>query len=143
MDPNDSFSEDAIPSSLSILPHSGTPAAFERVAAWLAYCSAHHAMCRPPGDGDFIPKRLLDVGLVGEVGKRAPDFVRLVELGTAQPRKSTVPYAALSYCWGGDLTGTVTTTKLTVGAHYRGIPLDALPKSIADAVSVCRGVGIP
>jgi hypothetical protein len=100
-------------------------------------------MCRPTGDGDFIPKRLLDVGLVREVGKRTPDFVRLVELGTAQPRKSTVPYAALSYCWGGDLTGTVTTTKLTVGAHYQRIPLDTLPKSIADAVSVCRGVGIP
>ncbi|EGO51640.1 hypothetical protein NEUTE1DRAFT_32005, partial [Neurospora tetrasperma FGSC 2508] len=50
-------------------------------------------------------------------------------------------WCALSYVWGGDQP--VKTTKETLAAHYDGIPFDALPKTIQDAVRVCRGLAIP
>ena len=124
------------------MPHSGTAAAFERVAAWLTYCATHHVGCKPPGDGKFLPKRLLDVRPVGDTGEKVPDLIRLIESGTGQQREATVPYAALSYCWGADMTGIITTTTLNLSAHSQGVPLKTLPKSIADAVAVCRGINI-
>jgi hypothetical protein len=51
------------------------------------------------------------------------------------------PYAALSYCWGSDLTGVVKTLKANKDRHCsEGIPLQSLPKTVRDAVQVCRGL---
>lgn len=49
-------------------------------------------------------------------------------------------WCALSYVWGGDQP--IKTTRKTLAAHYDGIPFDALPKTIQDAVRVCRGLAI-
>ncbi|KAK4231568.1 heterokaryon incompatibility protein-domain-containing protein [Podospora fimiseda] len=65
-----------------------------------------------------------------------------------EPRSSEIllctpaPYAALSYCWGSDQMVTLTTTKSTYEEHRRGIGLDLLPKTLKDAVIVCRGLKI-
>lgn len=50
------------------------------------------------------------------------------------------PFAALSYCWGGDI-GFKTTKSILAKAHA-GLNLPELPRTIQDAVFVSRGVGL-
>ncbi|KAI1378084.1 heterokaryon incompatibility protein-domain-containing protein [Hypoxylon crocopeplum] len=52
-------------------------------------------------------------------------------------------YACLSYCWGEDAGDVLKTTVSNLDAHYKEIPLRSMPRSLQDAVRVCRGLGIP
>jgi hypothetical protein len=52
----------------------------------------------------------------------------------------SAPYIALSHCWGG-ICQTRTTT-FTLGSHKNGIPVSNLSKTVQDAVSVTRRLGI-
>ena len=51
-----------------------------------------------------------------------------------------VPYAALSYCWGGPQPVTLTT--LTINDMLDGIATSTLPQTIQDAVTVTRKLGL-
>ncbi|KAM7215964.1 Heterokaryon incompatibility protein (HET) domain containing protein [Rhypophila decipiens] len=142
-DPNGNFYQDIIPACLAVMPHSGVTAAFERVKSWLDHCSTNHTECRPQADKPFHPKRLIDVNsaIPHRDGERE-DFVRVVEFPAEEQCKQVVTYAALSYCWGSELTGVLTTTKLNLAEHCRGILVSTLPTSIADAIAVCRGINV-
>ncbi|KAH8746428.1 heterokaryon incompatibility protein-domain-containing protein, partial [Diaporthe sp. PMI_573] len=50
-------------------------------------------------------------------------------------------YVALSYCWGKNQTGYMTTTE-TIGQMMQGVPLALLSQTIQDAVMVVRRLGI-
>jgi hypothetical protein len=65
-----------------------------------------------------------------------PNHIRLVE---TTPGKQW-NWACLSYVWGGDER--YKTTKNLLPKYLRDISLEALPPTIKDAVSVCRGLGI-
>jgi hypothetical protein len=56
--------------------------------------------------------------------------------------ESPATYACLSYCWGADLEGVLKTTKENLLQQLEGIDIASLPKTIADAVTVCRGLNI-
>lgn len=87
------------------------------------------------GPATRSPKRLLEL-----LNDAAGGNVRLVDtkLLMQQPR-----YAALSYCWGNPKEHLQTKTVVgNVSAHYSCIRLSRLPRTIRDAVSCCRRLGI-
>ncbi|CAK7200914.1 hypothetical protein SEUCBS139899_003614 [Sporothrix eucalyptigena] len=122
-----------------VVPDTKTEDALKRANIWLADCVKSHPGCAQPffsstmtasqAQDAFMPTRVLDLG-------SGPGRVILVE----DASKSS-PYVALSYCWGPDPSGTVTTVTSNVETHMdpqRGIELAALPQTIQDAVLVCR-----
>lgn len=116
--------------SLDVSSDSSSAAAFDRARTWLEYCEDHDTACRIPLS-TFKPTRLLKVH-----PSSIPDQVLLVQ--PSQP----VKYACLSYCWGKDLASVVKTTNANLETHYQGISYRSLPKTIQDALLVCRGLGI-
>jgi len=89
------------------------------------YCLAEDEGCRVQNTS-FIPRRLLDVGSIDD------PHVFLVEL------QEPAQYVSLSYCWGTDLAGIVTTTASNLSNHFKHISLQSLPRTIQDAITVCR-----
>lgn len=87
-----------------------------------------------------MPTRLLDVSH-DKPGPDSHDNVRLV-ISNVESVHNSHPYAALSYCWGNDLDGVVRTKKANLESFRHGIPLDSLPQTLQDAVTVCRGLHI-
>ena len=87
-----------------------------------------HTKCKPV---PFAPLRLLTVGLNGE-------SIKLVERDTTTVRAE---YTTLSYCWGSSIH--LCTTKETLPTFREGIPLDLIPKTLADAIYITRALGIP
>ncbi|KAH8802464.1 heterokaryon incompatibility protein-domain-containing protein, partial [Xylogone sp. PMI_703] len=106
--------------------------AFQRASAWLVDCLTNHDCVVP--DPDYLPRRVLDVSPLSWDDE---DRIRLVE-----ESPEVGPYAALSYCWVSGLTGMVQTSKANKIMHCQGITLQSLPKTIRDAVLVCRGLGL-
>lgn len=91
---------------------------------------------------EFLPTRLLDLesdcssGLRLVVTKGDPEISRLDPI---QKR-----YAALSYCWGSasEAKQQLKTTHDTLDSHLLEIQLINVPKTISDAIQVCRCLGI-
>ncbi|KAI0858423.1 HET-domain-containing protein [Xylaria cubensis] len=90
----------------------------------------------------FLPTRLLDLesnctsGLRLVITKEDPEIKGL--------NRFHKRYAALSYCWGSasEAKLQLITTHLTLNSHLLGIQLDRVPKTISDAIRLCRGLGI-
>ncbi|KAL8306273.1 hypothetical protein RB597_003179 [Gaeumannomyces tritici] len=105
-----------------------------RILNWAKNCEERHSACNRnfPGSsgGTVAPRRLIDVGLPEQ------SDVTLVATN-GQPLK----YAALSYCWGRNQTGYITTTE-TLGQIMQGVPVALLSQTIQDAVMVVRKLGI-
>lgn len=78
----------------------------------------------------YLPTRVIDVGQQHDVQ------VRLVE----NIPGSTGPYIALSYCWGRTPAVTMETSNLH--SMKQGIKLSVLPRTIQDAITVTRILGI-
>jgi len=73
-----------------------------------------------------LPKRLIDVG-----SEQSP----FAHLRFTDGQKGV--YVALSYCWGSSLE-TVTTTRASLSRRMKGIEVESLPATFADAIKVCR-----
>ncbi|KAF6804731.1 heterokaryon incompatibility protein, partial [Colletotrichum musicola] len=85
-----------IPKGSSFGTSTDSEPAQEQMRAWLADCLANHPKCaRRHASRDFIPTRVLDVGLSSDPWP--PSRVRVVE--TTKERIAG-PYATLSHCWG-------------------------------------------
>jgi len=99
---------------------------------WLKECRESHERCIEHNNAhSFVPTRLLDVGAGS--GSAARIYLRDMSVES----KSNCDYAALSYCWGGPQP--VMTTGANLEEHMtRGIPVDDLPATIQDAISVAR-----
>lgn len=121
-------------STSGVVADTTTSVAFERATSWLRNCLDNHQGCAPSNSVEYVPSRLLDVG-VSNAEKR--DEIRLLE-----DPPEIAPYAALSYCWGSDLANVLRTLKDNKAAHMRGIAMGSLPKTVQDAVTVCRGLGL-
>lgn len=118
--------------SLDIAPSSDSAIAFERASHWLKDCAENHS-CYNDAQRSFLPSRMLKL----EKSETASS-VQLVERSAV----SASPYAALSYCWGKDTSGVLITTKTNYSSHLKGIPVASLPKTVQDAITVCRRLGI-
>lgn len=117
----------------NLLPNSEL--SYSRARKYLRDCSANHTKCRE-FNLSHMPTRLLEV--VTRPNSPNPDEPHLIVRLVSNPPPA--PYATLSYCWGGDQPGK--TTKRNVGTYSRNIPLDVLPLTIIDALTVTHGVGM-
>lgn len=103
-------------------PPNLSPASTSAAEDWLVSCIQEHQGCREV-ENVFVPPRLLRVTCVQKE-------VHLVSMDVTKP----VPYAALSYCWGGDeLCKTVNSNVKIVPRAIKG-----LPQTIHDAILVTR-----
>lgn len=122
--------------SLAVAESSASAAAFDRARQWLSHCLDNHPRCR---DADLSehhlagPRRLLKLAAGDSGDLQLVDF----DGSTARPE-----YACLSYRWGDDLEGVLTTTRQNVDGHLAGICEGRLPGAIKDAIRVCRELGI-
>ncbi|KAI1455983.1 HET-domain-containing protein [Annulohypoxylon moriforme] len=109
-------------------PNSET--AWNYLRSCLNTCIETHDICKlnpslPP------PKRLLDVGLVGD---------GLVKLHETSPHDSSPHYVALSYCWGNNEF--FRANKENLHSLKRGFDTTQLPDTIRDAIHITRKLGL-
>lgn len=107
------------------------------IGSWLQSCQTSGSECSTSNKAPFHPTRLIDIGPPNSTNKN-PSLVR----GDALVAESA-GYVALSYCWGvqGKHHPWVLTRE-RLPAFQEGIPFDALPRTIADAVTVIRANNI-
>ncbi|KAH8624427.1 hypothetical protein IG631_21166 [Alternaria alternata] len=116
------YAADEATSDNFVAPPNLSPASTSAAEDWLVSCVQEHKKCRRVDDV-FVPPRLLRVTC-------AQDEVHLVSMDVTKP----VPYAALSYCWGGDQLSK------TVKSNVEIVPraIKDLPQTIHDAILVTR-----
>ena len=105
-----------------------SPKAVGEIRRWLDSCLDKHPSC-PRRCTPELPRRVLDVGT-----NNSP-----IRLHQSQ-KNEKAQYATLSYCWGSGVQHLTTTTS-NLRDYMLALPC-GLPKTILDAVEVCRKVGI-
>ncbi len=103
-----------------------TSKAVTEIRRWLDECQDKHSSC-PSRCNHPLPSRVIDL---------ESQTLRLHQSGPDEKG----PYATLSYCWGG--VAQLTTTTASLQDHLRSIDPTSLPKTITDAVEVCRAIGL-
>ncbi|KAK0704513.1 heterokaryon incompatibility protein-domain-containing protein [Lasiosphaeris hirsuta] len=121
------------------LPPNLVPASevsFSRARTWLEQCDRCHGggSCKPLSQ-PYMPKRVMEI-IASPSKNGSPTSIR-TRLATAT---APAPYAALSYCWGGDQASK--TLKARVADYEQDIPLSTLPQTIQDALTVAHGIGL-
>lgn len=107
-----------------------TAAIIERTKKRLTECQDKHKFC-PSVNISNLPKRIVDIG--------TGDSSSSLRLHLSGPDEKA-PYVALSYCWGGPQD--ITTTLMTLQSHTTCLPAEKLPRTIQDAITVTRSLGI-
>lgn len=97
---------------------------------WLQECLTNHPKCGP-SKPFRRPSRLINVG-----NKDGNELPRLELNGMP----STVSWAALSYCWGGDSQFTLRSD--TFQDLKAGIPLAKWPATLRDAIKITQDLGL-
>lgn len=106
-------------------------ALFDVVRSWMDKCDKEHKVCALTlgNDPPLLPNRVIDVTqdgldprLVVSEGQRGH-------------------YAALSHCWGG--LNLLQTRAATLPQYQDCIPMEQLPKSFKDAITIARKLRIP
>lgn len=64
-------------------------------------------------------------------------------MSTGHGTEDCSKFACLSYRWGVAPEEIVRTTSANIAEHTRGININTLPKTVVDAVTVCRELSIP
>ncbi|KAJ0164775.1 hypothetical protein CTA2_230, partial [Colletotrichum tanaceti] len=100
----------------------------ELARRWLSDCRNNHESCVSDRKHE-LPTRVIDV----EAG--SPSHVRLV-----LTRGVRDAYAALSHCWGGAISPSLTTE--TLGPFQNSIPVGSLPPNFRDAITITRQLGL-
>ena len=105
----------------STFHHSGSDACLQVASQWLRDCLEQHPNCSGPKNRcSPSPTRLLQISA-------QENLVRLKDTGDY-----TDEYVALSYCWGGEKT--LILTKDSESALRKGLPVDAFPSTLRDAL---------
>jgi hypothetical protein len=111
----------------------GSPENLGLARQWLQECQTSHGKCRNISQ-TYMPMRILRIS-------KGCDLCGFhVALETTTKNKSIEPFAALSYCWGGDQPYKTTRARMQTG----DAPLQwrKLPRSIQDAVKTTAGLGL-
>ncbi|RGP74677.1 heterokaryon incompatibility [Fusarium sporotrichioides] len=110
--------------------NTGSSSAMVTARKWIRICQENHSECQEAHINrqrkDIMPRRLLQVGT-------SDTHVRIVSV------KDTVPYCALSYCWGAK--DFFITKRDNLAQNMSGIPMASFPAIMQDAVSVVRSLG--
>ncbi|KAK1756693.1 heterokaryon incompatibility protein-domain-containing protein [Echria macrotheca] len=109
-----------------------TPDTFRQARGWMQKCLETHEMCPKPG-------RTMPTRLVHLVNTQGGPKVRLCKTNTLT---DPVPYAALSYCWGGPQPLTLLQSNQSTFLTD-GFSLDSLSKSVQDALHTAAELSIP
>ena len=105
--------------------YSGSDQCLSLIRETLSYCSRTHKKCRSQLHRARLPARIIDVH----------SEPRLVE---GEGRSE--PYTALSYSWG--CLSAAMLTASTENQFRIALPAEALPPTMADAVTVIRAIGL-
>ncbi|GKU06374.1 heterokaryon incompatibility protein [Fusarium langsethiae] len=107
----------------------GSSNAMEVAKNWIRICQENHAECQEARSGrqrkGILPRRLLQVGSA----ETQPHIVHV---------QGTVPYCALSYCWGAK--DFFTTKRETLVQSMSGILMESFPTIMRDGISVVRSL---
>lgn len=117
------------------------------ISQWLNECSCTPASSKAYRSLHNFPTRLIDVGPVD--GLTLPRLRIMNDYILSYPfsswhRESEFPpwpYLTLSYCWGKQHVS-VGTTKENFPGRTRSIPTESLPKTIQDAITITRRMGV-
>lgn len=120
-----------IPARQPINIHPSSPESFALARSWIDECINEHDHSNVALTPK-LPLRLLHIS-----GNCDRTKVRLVS--SADIVHENLQYTVLSYCWGG-VQGHKT-TKARIKAHSEDLELDALPKTIQDAIEVTSQLG--
>ncbi|RSM08593.1 hypothetical protein CEP52_004608 [Fusarium oligoseptatum] len=96
--------------------------------SWIMKCTTEHERCNK-SEPQTLPDRVLDVGLSEN------SIIRLVET-----QSQLGYYACLSHRWGSNQP--LQTQKENIESLKSRIPMEALPKTFQEAVSVCRRLSL-
>jgi hypothetical protein len=108
----------------------GSDLNLQMVGKWIRQCQSSHPDCSSQPSFQR-PTRLLDLNA----------FDNSLDIRIVNGHDTgDQPYATLSYCWG--LANHFTLTKSNYKSLKACIELHSLPKTLKDAVVVCRGLGI-
>ena len=112
--------------------NTGSDACIDFALSQLSRCRETHSTCRRMRRtqgrvSDFMPTRILDVGYNGASTIHLVETEGLVE---------SVPYIALSHCWGE--SPLLKLTRSTATMFRTGIQCIDLPKTFQDAIQVTR-----
>ncbi|KAF5003962.1 hypothetical protein FDECE_9525 [Fusarium decemcellulare] len=141
MDNKTNAKQSEIKVGLPRLPAPGSSAFFDLIRHWIVSCDEQHPKCksRSPSELKRLPTRLIDVG-----SERGPGVIYLRQLSSEdrqQPERFN--YTALSHRWGdGRVHRHFSTTTDNVDCRRKGIPVDSLPRTFRDAVTVTRQLGV-
>lgn len=102
--------------------------------SWLQSCQQNHSRC-PQEPESKMPTRVIDVGSEDAQENNIVGPKLHISLPSASGQ-----WAALSYCWGPSQN--VILTLATLEAMKEAIPYNALPQTIADAVTTTRRLGL-
>ncbi|KAK4455295.1 heterokaryon incompatibility protein-domain-containing protein [Podospora aff. communis PSN243] len=106
----------------------GSAHSLDRVSTWLEKCQEEHqGVCSRLTKSTFMPSRLVEV-----LDSAGQSCLRL----TLAQCIAKSPYIPLSYCWGGDQP--MKSEKKRVAEFMEGISYEKLPRTLQDAVTVCR-----
>lgn len=109
------------------------------IRRWVGDCEANHPYCELPAgtNREWMPRRVLEINAGN---------VKLLDSAAIEGGRGTeaYAYAALSHVWGVNSghESPLLTLQSNLGDMQKGVPVDALPKSLADAVFVCRELGL-
>lgn len=92
----------------------------------------------PTPASTYLPTRLIEVG--GGPQCNNPRLVLSQDLRTKL--ETTRGYAALSYCWGNKPPSPLKTERNSLKQRLHAIPLNHLPLTIQDSITVCRALQI-
>ncbi|VUC29064.1 unnamed protein product [Clonostachys rosea] len=124
------------------LHNSGSPEAMALVREWFNKCRTHHRECCrttvshqviPKDELHILPTRVIDVRL--DSPNQDPHLVE-------NEGETVGQWVALSHCWGKKKNHPLKTTRQTLAQHLKAIPMSSMSKTFADAVTVCRSLGI-
>ncbi|KIW88153.1 uncharacterized protein Z519_11264 [Cladophialophora bantiana CBS 173.52] len=115
-------------SNRPIARYPGSVTNLVRISSWLNDCLEHHNCKTKPG---VMPARLVEI-----TGTCETIRLRLRQTGEV----GRVPFAALSYCWGGEQPMKCDSSNIIL--YGTAIPFEKQPQTIKDAARVCQGIGL-
>ena len=123
--------EDPSSSTVSNRPiarYPGSSINLAKMSSWLNDCQEHHNCTTMQA---IMPTRLIEItGTLETISLR---LRKTEEVGR-------VPFAALSYCWGGDQP--MRCFSSNIASYVIVIPFEKQPQTIKDAAKVCQGMGL-
>ncbi|KAH7112428.1 heterokaryon incompatibility protein-domain-containing protein [Dactylonectria macrodidyma] len=115
-------------SNRPIARYPGSSTNLVRMSSWLNHCQEHHNCKTMPG---VMPTRLIEI-------TGTPETISLRLRQTEEVGR--VPFAALSYCWGGEQPMKCLSSNIV--SYGTAIPFEKQPPTIKDAAKVCQGMGL-